>query len=233
MGHHIIKKNFFRLSVLLLAIVTVGVLYSRAAYAALIMTIILFAVISKRTKYLPIFFICFSILLFTNVFQSVKERALWGMETDNPNYITAGRTGDIWLPLYQEYTQDYAKLLIGDGRYSIYTTKPYQAGIIFAGHPHSMYLEQIVDAGLIGFSIVGVFYILIFKIMLLNLKDITHPILREYQFAILCSMLTYFISGIVGRSLFPELANAFLWIIIGFIFVSERLHASLVDQQET
>ena len=228
-----LKKSLRRFAIIFISILVIGILYSRAAYASFIISTILYFVISKRTQYLPVFFGLLIVLLAGNFYSSIKERALTGIHTGDYNTITAGRTRDIWAPLIDEYAHDHKKLLFGNGRYGTISSLSFKQGMVNVGHPHNMYLEQIVDSGLIGFSLVFYFLMIFIKIMISNSKKLTNNTLKEYQYAIFCSIITFCISGLVGRSFFPKIQNSYLWILLGFIIVLQRLAEDSISKQET
>lgn len=219
----VLLARFFRkksiLSILSLLIVTpvFGILYSRTAYISLLFSLLVYFFMTKRTKYLPLFLIGVFLLFGALSFNTIKERAFNKLETKNLNSITAGRVDTIWLPLIKEYSQDYKKLLVGQGRFSVRISDSYKRGNILAvGHPHNMYLEVILDSGILGFVVFfGAFGAIVYKIFN-SLRTIEDLDLKEYQYAAVTSILAFLLSGLVGRSFFPQLPNAYIWIILGY-----------------
>jgi len=187
----ILKKDFLSTLGLIVIIPVIGLLYSRAAYCSVFFSTILYFVISKRKKYLPFVLVFFLILLMGISFNTIKDRFLTGIYEKDFNKITAGRSYNLWVPLVNEYAQDSRKMLIGNGRYSITSSVAHAKGYIEPGHPHNMYLELILDSGLVGFcfimSLYGVFIMRI-KRSLRWIKDIQ---LKEYQYAALVAISTF------------------------------------------
>ncbi len=66
--------------------------------------------------------------------------------------LSAGRSGDIWLPLWWEWIRHPLSIkLFGIGRYSIVESFAYRNGLILnVEHPHNMYFEVLMDSGIIG-----------------------------------------------------------------------------------
>lgn len=211
----ILKKDFLSTLGLIIIIPVIGLLYSRAAYGSLIFATVFYFVISKRKKYLPLVLGFLLILLMSSSFNTIKDRILTDIHTKNINKITAGRSHNIWLPLVDEYAQDSRKMLIGNGRYSITSSRAHAKGYIKPGHPHNMYLELILDSGFVGFCIIMSLYVVFIMRIKRSLRWIKDMRLKEYQYAVLVAIITFLFSGLVGRSFYPQLQNAYLWIILG------------------
>jgi len=144
-----------------------------------------------------------------------------GFESKEYNEIFAGRIDGIWLPLLDEYTQASKKILFGDGRFATKVSDSAQNGILVsaAGHPHNMYLEQILDAGLLGLMTFILFYFVLLKKASKNLRIINKYKIKEYQYAVIASLISYLVSGLTGRSFFPNAENSYVWIIVGMAIV--------------
>ena len=209
---------------IVLAIAALGILYSRTAYLTLLLSFILYLFLSKRAKFLPILLVGVIVLSFT-VFTSVKERATHGFESKEYDDICAGRIEGIWKPLFDEYSQSAKKFLIGNGRYAIKVSDSANNGSLIsaAGHPHNMYIEQILDAGILGLIVFVLFYFVLLTRAFRNLSKPILPRLREYQYAVIVSLISFLISGLTGRSFFPDAENSFIWIVVGIAIVINRL----------
>jgi hypothetical protein len=222
-----IKKNISSIISLCATVFAVGFLYSRTAYFSIILSSILYLGISKRLKAFPILLvIAFSLSLMLS--SSIIERATVGIRSKDVDEISAGRTDQIWLPLIHEYIHDPFRLFFGNGRYSILSTKSTNVAlkgeiIEIIDHPHNMYLELILDSGLIGFTIViGAFinmFLRVSKVIRFNEGNK----LNEYYYGILVSLICFFLSGMTGRSLFPMLPNSFFWVVLGILIASARV----------
>ena len=180
--------------------------------------------LSKRAKSLPIFLVGVIVLSFT-VFTGVKERATHGFESKEYDEISAGRIEGIWKPLFDEYSKNAKKILIGNGRYAIKVSDSANSGYLVgaAGHPHNMYIEQILDAGIPGLIVFVFFYFVLLKRAFRNLRKPSLPRLREYQYAVIVSLISFLISGLTGRSFFPSDENSFIWIVLGIAIVINRI----------
>lgn len=220
-----VKKNLINLSIIGLSLFIVAFLYSRTAYIIIFLSFILYLFISKRTRFLPIL-MALAIVSSVILSASIIQRASHGFESNDLNEITSGRTGNIWMPLIHEYFTQPKKLLLGNGRYAIVSSQSVARGFTpnDIWHPHNMYLEQILDAGLIAFIIISSFYIIFFRKIFRSFQLLPPGTIKEYQYAVFVSMSAYFISGLTGRTLFPSSGNNYFWIIlaIGVVIINLR-----------
>jgi len=210
-----LKKNIMSFLSIGFSVAAIGFLYSRTAYVILLLAFIFYLFISKRAKFLPVFLVLAFALSFI-ISASIVERASKGLESNDLELISAGRIEGIWLPLIEEYTGDAEHLLLGKGRYAILSSNAAQRDIIhIVAHPHNMYLEQLIDAGLFGLITFMVFLMLLLKKAFKSLGNIRDIRIREYQYAAIVSIVSYLIAGITGRSLFPVLSNSYFWLTTG------------------
>jgi len=220
LGFPIVLSYFFRrrnaLSVIaiVLSLLAATFLYSRTAYFNIPLGVLGYLAISKRMKLWPIAILLF-ILFISVISVSVKERALTGTRSGDIDALSAGRTGGIWTPLIDEYLHNPSKLLWGAGRYGILVSQSKKNGGELEGieHPHNMYLEQLIDNGILGAALMIGIHLLIIGSYIHKLIN-TMTSFDEYRYGVLLSMLMYFLAGLTGRSLFPVYDNSFLWIIM-------------------
>lgn len=220
----IVRKTTFSFLNLFISICATGILYSRTAYVLLIFSVLFYLFISKKIKMLPVMLIFFTILIMY-LPSTIKERADVGLSDRNVDEISAGRVDRIWLPLINEYLHDSGKLLIGNGKYSIYTTKVFERGsILNVSHPHNMYLGVILDSGITGLLMILFIFWIIIKKIIYSIPLIKKNTFKEYQFASLAGIIGYLFAGFTGRSLFPELQNFFLWVLLGLSISMIRIN---------
>jgi len=224
LARYFTRQNLISAICLVLTIAAIGITYSRTAYLTLLFSLLAYLILSERAKLLPFFLVAVFALSFT-IFTSVKERATHGFKSREYNEIFAGRIDGIWLPLWDEYSKSAKKMLIGNGRYSIKVSDSANRGYLVsaAGHPHNMYMEAILDAGILGLIVFVSFYYILLKKTFKNLKRFRFPELREYQFAVLVSLMSFLIAGLTGRSFFPRTENSFIWLVIGITIALNRI----------
>ena len=179
--------------------------------------------ISKRAKLFPILFaIAIGFSFFIS--ESIIERVSKGVYTRDRDEISAGRIDSTWLPLINEYSKDPMKLIFGNGRFAIQSSDAVARGMATDhSHPHNMYLEQVLDAGLIGLTVFISFFILLFKKLFYFFNRIENKKLNEYYYAVIISMISFFIAGLTGRTLFPSGKNCYFWIVAGIAIAIVRI----------
>jgi O-antigen ligase len=209
------KKDVISIAGIILCLVAVGFLYSRTAYVTVVLAFFLFMFFSKRSKFLPVLLLLGVAVSFF-VSETMVERASKGIEEGDLNQFTSGRIEHQWLPLLEEYSEHPIDLAIGRGRYSVLTTRVWQSGILpGAMHPHNMFLEMILDAGVFSLMVVLVFVVVLMKKVYASLPNVTDRVSKEYLYGALVSMLCYLMGGMTTGSLFPTLENSYFWIICG------------------
>ena len=230
-----LKKNIVNCISVAIVIAATGFCFSRTAYATVIGSFILYLAISNRKNYLPVFLIL-SIIAGSVISTTVIiERASKGLRSGDASEISAGRTDQIWLPLIKEYAGNSKLLLLGQGRYAMLNTESHKKGIAqdFVMHPHNMYIEQVLDAGLLGLGIIGWFIIgtLIpaFGVWKVSIQSPS----REYYCGGLVSVIAYLVAGMAGLSLFPLVENSFFWASLAtLIVILQQLKSEEADNNE-
>jgi O-antigen ligase len=218
----LVKKDTASVLCLGVTIAGTGILFSRAAYFNVLFALVFYPILSKRRQFLPGLIIC-SLMLAAFTPSIIKERGLKGLEEGDANEVSAGRVEDIWAPLVDEYINSSPKLLLGNGRRAIvYSDAAKEGKILEVDHPHNMYLELILDSGLVGLAGLMPFYIILLTQTYRSLKFINEYEIKEYQYAVIVSLTGFLISGLTNKSLFPGDDNFYLWVVMGFAFSTIR-----------
>jgi O-antigen ligase len=146
---------------------------------------------------------------------------LWARVTlgfgEGANAISAGRIEGIWLPLLPEL---WRNPLWGNGLNSILWSFPMQTGAMLpVGHPHSAYLESLLDMGIVGSVLALAYFALVWKGFRALGKDATlSPEMRAlFQGATVC-LFAFFLTNVVGGSFRPDPESAYVWIAIGLMY---------------
>jgi hypothetical protein len=223
-----VKKDLLGVGALVLGLASIGFLYSRTAYVAAAMAWLLYLVISKRARFLPVFLIgtagVILILSESMISSSILERATTSLESGDINEVSKGRVDRLWIPLAEEYLRHPADVVVGKGRYAMLTTAAARQGFILgASHPHNMFFEQILDAGLLGLGCFLLFFFLFLRLSYKSIALIHDRELKEYQVGVVVAILSFLAGGMTQGSLFPELENTSIWAVLGLGLVISRL----------
>jgi O-antigen ligase len=197
----------------------IGILFSRTAYITTVLSIMLFLVLTKRINIMPVVLIGILIASLSVFGSMVMERAGRGTDTTNKdvNVILAGRVDSIWVPLINEYVKAPKKLILGKGRYSIIASDAKKSGAILKGiaHPHNMYLEMIMDAGVVGLVFFIALYYKIVASALRKSRLLKDDGLKNFLYSNIISIICFLAAGFSGRSFFPKHDNILIWVILG------------------
>jgi len=223
-ARYFLKRNFLNILGIGMCVLAIGFSFTRTAYVTTIFSFIFYFIISKRAKFLPVLIaIAFGATFFVSGI--IIERAGKGLDTGDRNKISAGRIDNQWIPLLEEYFDEPQKLLLGNGRFAIASSRAVAQGLTPDSmlHPHNMYIEQIIDAGIIAFIIIIICHTVIMLKIFRSLKAAITKGILEYQYAVFVSMTSYFIAGITGRTLFPSGRSSLLWVVLGLGIAITRI----------
>ncbi len=226
-AHNDVKKGIFNKLNILLCLFVVGILYSRTAYVLVLLSFFSYLFTSKKLGSLPIAIFCIFLAL-VMLPATVKERAETGISDKDTKAISADRIQGIWMPTFEDYLQSPVKFIVGNGRYSLVLTDAYQKGYVeVEKSPHSLYFEQLFDNGIIGLGLMLMLLFYIGSNIMKNLKYFQNGGIfpKEYIYAVLVSLGNYLLAGVTGQSFYPELANTYLWSILGIGIAMIELNA--------
>jgi O-antigen ligase len=132
------------------------------------------------------------------------------------NEITAGRTADIWEPIWPEL---FVNPILGNGLGSIMWSRAMIDGRLWqVSHPHNAYLQAFMDGGFVGLALLLGFWIWAWRSFRREAKDERHPLeLRGFFEGAAAGLLAFLIAGVAGSSLRPDAAQAFLWLALGVL----------------
>ena len=210
------KKNLFSILNIILCIISIGLLYARTAYVLVVVSIFMYLFFSKKLSWTPI--VC-CLLFFSISFlpSSITKRAISGIEVGDVRQISSGRVHSIWAPLVDEISHSQKKLIVGSGRHATIFSDSYRDGkMARVGHAHNLYLNTIVEVGLLGLTFFALFYIRFLKnfIKAIN-KKLNGGNEIQILIGVVVSIFSYFIAGITGRQIFPTINNYLFWLILG------------------
>ena len=146
----------------------------------------------------------------------VWRRITFGFDAD-ANAVSADRLEGIWKPLWPEL---WKSPLWGNGIDSIMWSAPMQAGELMpVNHPHNAYMQTVLDMGLIGLVLLLAYFWHVWKgFRALGSNPYLSPELRGFFQGAAAVLICFFVAGVSGGSLRPEVNYACLWIAIGMMY---------------
>jgi O-antigen ligase len=212
------KQPRMRLFLMLtIGVVAIALLltFSRAAIAGAAVVAALFVVWKFNLRSLTL------ALLGLAVIAVLGGAAIWTRVTlgfdEGANAVSAGRIENIWLPLLPEL---WRSPLWGSGLDSVLWSFPMQNGAMLpVGHPHSAYLEALLDMGILGAGLLFAYFAHVWKGFRALSRDATlSPEMRAFFQGATACLCAFLLTCLVGGSFRPDPEAAYLWIAIGLMY---------------
>lgn len=192
--------------------------FSRGAFAGFVVVNAAFVLWRRSMRTLVAFGLAAAVALFA-LPAAVYERAAVG-SGEGWNAISAGRVDGLWLPLLPEVARSP---IYGSGLGSIMWSAPMRAsggaGVLQATHPHSAYLQALLDMGAAGLVLLCAYFIHVWRgFRALSLDPGLAPALRGYFQGAMAGLLSILVSSVTDGSLTPRPEQALLWLAIGMMY---------------
>ena len=201
-----------------LVVIALVFTFSRGAFFGFTVVNLLFLLWRRNAK----------TLLFVGLLAAVVLLVLPGAVHDRVTYgygrgldaISAGRIGMLWLPLLPEVLRSP---VYGNGIGSILWSDAMRRGagvsILMVTHPHSAYLQALLDMGIAGLLLLGAYFVHVWKrFRALSADAALSPEMRGFYQGALAGLASFLVAGISGTSLTPVSEQAFLWLAIGMMY---------------
>lgn len=203
--------------VLTLGVVAIALMltFSRASIAGAALVAALFLVWKFNVRSLTL------ALLGLGFIAVVGGAAIWARVTlgfgEGANAVSAGRIDGIWLPLLPEL---WRSPVWGNGLYSVLWSFAMQNGAMLpVGHPHSAYLEALLDMGFVGTALLLAYFAHVWQGFRALGRDATlSPEMRAFFQGATACLCAFFLTCLVGGSFRPDPEAAYLWIAIGLMY---------------
>lgn len=195
--------------------IIVALTFSRAAIAAMLFTVIFYLISRREFSVLMwgLIFLPFVVLFVPDAF---LERLLTGFSGGgDASAISAGRLDKIWIPLIRTIPDNF---IFGNGLSSVLWSKPLILGqMLPVGHAHNAYLNGLLDLGIVGFVLVILFYVFIFKEINKLRVDDTSPFFRQFFLGLKVALILLFVQGVTDDRFTPTRAQIYIWLGIGVL----------------
>lgn len=134
------------------------------------------------------------------------------------NAVSAGRVTGIWVPLIPWVLDNP---IWGHGLQSILWSPAMRGGHMMpVTHPHSAFLQAVIDTGAIGLALLLAFWIgHVWKGLRAQARDTTlEPEMRGFFEGAAAGLVSFVLAGVSGSSFFPVPEQSFLWLAVGFMY---------------
>jgi len=215
------QKPGYRLVLLVSMVLVVAALvltFSRGAFLGFVGVNVLFLIWRRNIKALIFFGLLASIALFA-LPSAVYERLETG-SGEGLNAISAGRVDGLWLPMLPEVARSP---VYGSGLGSIMWSDTMRVNgggnVLQATHPHSAYLQALLDTGVVGLLLMCAYFIHVWRgFRLLGRDADLDPALRGLYQGAAAGLLSLVVANITDGSLVPRPEQVFLWFSIGMMY---------------
>jgi O-antigen ligase len=148
---------------------------------------------------------------------AVYSRITLGFDSGEVDAVSAGRVEGIWLPLLPEAL---TAAPWGNGLGSIMWSYAMETGAMLpVGHAHNAYLEALLDTGVIGLSLMLVFFWHVWQgFRKLGGNAYLSPELRGFFQGATAGLLAFLVTGMAGSSLRPTAEATYLWFAIAMMY---------------
>ena len=197
--------------------------FSRGAFLGFAVALTVFFIVQRRLK--TVIAGLFVLLLMLPLLPAeLYERLLTGVGTGGSQVLhsqqdplTAGRVAGVWIPLLAE-VQSHP--YFGNGLLAVAWSVPLRSGAMGLAtlNPHNLYLKLLLEVGVIGFVLVALFFVHLWRRFRATAKNPAVPAQDAWLFAGASAVLLgYATSGLSGGDYLPDPSNFLLWIIWGLM----------------
>lgn len=226
-------------SALLLAtlIIAVGIVitFSRGAVVAMVIVLGLYIWHAKRVG-LGLAMITIIVAGAALAPEAIQERMMTGFGGESVTQQLTGRVEDdeltagriwIWQQLAPEIIRSPTSLLVGRGMSSVQWSAAARDGRYHSAHPHNLYLEMLMDLGVLGAAAVFAFYYYVWTLFKrLSVDSRIDPYMRGVFLGSLSGMMGLASFGLSNGHYFPAVEQLYFWVSIGLALGYERLTQS-------
>jgi O-antigen ligase len=197
--------------------------FSRGAFLSFVVGLIAFFIVQRRPGIIVagLFVLAFVLPLLP---VELYERLSTGVSTggnrvlhSSEDPLTAGRVAGLWMPLLSEVR---SHPLFGNGLLSIAWSMPLRSGAMSIAtlNPHNMFLKILLEVGAVGFVLVMLFFIDLWRRFRAAASDPATPRQVAWLFeGSAAAMMGYAAFGLSGGDYLPDPSSSLLWIAWGLL----------------
>ena len=133
------------------------------------------------------------------------------------NAVSAGRIDNIWIPLIPDLLKSP---FYGQGIGAMLWSDAVRGGkSLLVTHPHSAYLQTVLDMGLIGLALIGAYFFHLWRGFRALGADLSlNASERGFFRGAAAALLAFLIMGFADGSFTPAPEQAFLWLAVGMMY---------------
>lgn len=202
----------FVLHILMLCLLVATVLtFSRGAYLGAL-TAICFVLTVRHKTFLALLLVAGTVAVFLFFPSTIGRPDDLGPQS-SAGSLSSGRVTDIWEPLLPEVADN---IIFGGGAsYILRSEAARSESILPVGHPHSAYLEALLDVGLSGSLIIVLFGLHAWRLFAITATLSSGTLLSHVLRGGQGCLLIILVQGATDDSFFPARSQVFVWLAYG------------------
>ena len=192
--------------------------FSRSAFAGVVIVTAAYLLWHRNVRALA-FVTLLALLAIFALPGAVYDRVTTGFG-EGLNAITAGRLDGLWLPLAPEVLDSP---LLGKGLGATLWSEAMRtsagATVLPVTHPHSAYLQTLLDMGSVGLILISCYFFHVCRGFLAMRRDPDLcPEMRGLFRGAAAGLVVFLIAGVMDGALTPRPEQAYLWLAIGMLY---------------
>jgi len=202
-----------------LVVVALVLTFSRGGFVGFMLVSVLFLISRRQIGSLLVgLVVAVAALYFLP--EPIYQRVTTGMGM-GANAVSAGRIDNIWIPLIPDLMKSP---FYGQGIGAMLWSDAVRSGkSLLVTHPHSAYLQTILDMGLIGLALLCAYFLHVWRgFRALASNPALSASERGFFQGAAAALLAFLIMGFADGSFTPAPEQAFLWFAIGMMY-GERI----------
>ena len=228
-----VRSGALKLALTIAAILLIGAITltgSRGGFVAMLAIVALYLLHYRRLR--TAFFVVFlAVAGLALAPQAVQDRLLEGLVNkriesvgSRGDELTAGRVY-VWKSLAPEVARSP---LYGRGLISTQWSQYVRSGQFMANHPHNVYLEILMDAGVYGAICMFIFYRFVWRMFRrLGKDERLEPNVRAYFYGAGAGLIGMLVYGFTNGHWYPAAEQVFFWIAVGLAIGYTRVAEQL------
>ena len=213
---HFCKLKILTFIVFVLAVVCLGLTYSRGAWIGFFLSLAVFGV-TNRKMFLP--FVLVTVIFFSVFYPRLTEKRI--PINDAKSFKEQNNRLGYWKRAL-DIIKDYPVFGSGLNTYSLVSQR-YTVG--WGGYPHNSYLQLTSETGIVGISIFLWMLIALFTSSFQARKKIKVQSLRILLLGFSTGLLGFLIHSFFDTSFYSVQLGSLLWIVIGLVISVQKIGA--------
>lgn len=218
-----VVARFFCMASLVVIVAALLLTFSRGGFLAMV---VVFGIYMLRNQKITTLFVSAALISLALLFAptAIKDRLSTGVEEGAVGHVsgnltdplTAGRVA-VWEKLAPEVLKSP---IWGKGLGSTAWSDLVRSRVYLAVHPHNMYLAIVLDLGVLGLALFGLWYFRVLQAQRSLEKNLSlSPVLRSFMGGAFASLAGALLMCLTNGDYYPKPEQTFFWFSIGVLMM--------------